>query len=123
MAVGKVRTGVPVAPQTTENAGTDNDDTDPRVLKFNKYARPCIVSWPAGNTSAIKVKVNAGVDATSAIANDFASGGDGPGYFTIAVGAEKDVSFEGIVAVQRVSFVTQNAGDDLDDVSVVGWEP
>ncbi len=32
-----------------------------------------------------------------------------------------DVSCGGQIGVHSVSIVTQNAGDDLDDVSVVGW--
>ncbi len=119
MAVGKVRTGPAVEPQTVENAGTDNDLTDPRVLVFDTYARPCIVTNPGGASAAIQIKVNA------LAANDFDndSDDDGPGYFDLAAGATVDVSLAGIIAVKRVSFVTRNALDALTDVSVVGWQP
>lgn len=117
MSANSVRTGAATEPAVT-NAGTDNSLTDPRVVEFNQYARPCIVTNHCVN-AAIKVKVNA--PASNDFDND--SDDDGAGYFIIAAGAHQDVSQEGRVAVKSVSFITQNASDDLDDVSVVGWLP
>jgi len=116
MGRGVVRAGPAVEPTVT-NDGTDNSQTDPRVVEFDTPTRPVIVSVPATFGASIKVKINA------AAANDFDNDADddGPGYFTVAAGATREVSLDGQVAVQQVSFITQNAGDDLDDVSVVGW--
>jgi hypothetical protein len=102
-----------------ENAGTDNDETDPRVLLFNTDARPVIVSVPAGFNDVVRVKINA--TASNDFDND--SDDDGPGYFTVAAGATVDVSLVGLISILRVSFITTNAGDALTDVGVVGWEP
>lgn len=118
MGRGVVRAGPAVAPTTiTGEEGTDNSKTAPRVMEFNTPTRPVIVSIPSTFNAVVNVKINA------AAANDFDNDADddGPGYFTVAVGATVDVSLEGQVAIEKVSFVTNNAGDDLDDVSVVGW--
>jgi hypothetical protein len=116
MGRGTVRAGPAVEPTET-NAGTDNSQTDPRVVEFKTPTRPILLAVPGAFTSAVRAKINA--PKTNDFDND--SDDDGPGYFTVAPGATKDVSVEGQVAVQKVSFVTQDAGDDLDLVSVVGW--
>lgn len=122
-----VRGGVALDGQAAariETAGTDNSLTAPRVCKFPTYVRPCIISVPAGFTAAIRVKVNPGATAATAAANDFDndSDDDGPGYFVVAAGATQELTFDSRFNVERVSFVTQDAGDDLDDVSLVGWD-
>lgn len=116
MGLGKARAGAATEP-TVETAGTDNDATAPRVVKFTTPAKPVIISVPASFAAAIKVKINA------VAANDYDNDADddGPGYWTVAAGATQELSLNGCVAVERVSFITQNAGDDLDLVSVVGW--
>ena len=116
MGLGKARAGAAVEP-SIETSGTDNDLTAPRVVKFNSSARPVYISIPATFNASIVVKINA------LAANDFDndSDDDGPGYFTVAAGETRDLSERGCVSIERVSFCTQNAGDDLDDVSVVGW--
>jgi len=117
MATNVVRSQSAVAPDLVESAGTDNSATAPRVVLFRNPVRPCIVSVPATFNAAVRVKVNA------VAANDFDNDADddGPGYWTIAVGATEDVSIQGRISISRVSFVTADAADDLDDVSVVGW--
>jgi len=45
------------------------------------------------------------------------------GFVSVPDGETVDLSFCGVVDVKTVSFVTENAGDDLDLVQVVGWEP
>lgn len=117
MGANSVRSGPAVGPDIVIAAGTDNDSTDPKVVGFTVGVRPCLVSVPGTFTSAIRCKMNA------LAANDFDNDGDddGTGYVTIAVGSHEDLSIGGRILVDKVSFVTQNAGDDLDLVSVVGW--
>jgi len=117
-----IRGGSPVNGQDhIETAGTDNDATAPRVVRFSspdpKPVRTCLVHNPTGANAALLVKVNA------LAANDFDgdSDDDGVAYWSVAAGATIDVTLEGRLSVNRVSFVTQNAGDDLDAVVVVGW--
>jgi hypothetical protein len=63
------------------------------------------------------VKLNA-TDAT-----DFGgASSDGAGHFPINDGAAVEVSLGNILSITRVSFITTDAGDDLDDVGVVGWD-
>lgn len=116
MALGRARTGAATEP-TVETAGTDNDLTAPQVVKFDTPAKPVYISVPAGFAASIRVKVNA--DADNDFDND--SDDDGPGYHVVAAGATKELSEQGCLSLERVSFVTQDAGDDLDDVSIVGW--
>jgi hypothetical protein len=66
-----------------------------------------------GNGNAIRVKINS--DDTN-FTTDL-------GYFSINDGFAVDVSLGGLVNVQSVSFITIAGGDDLDNVSVVGWVP
>jgi hypothetical protein len=75
-----------------------------------------------GNGNNIRVKCNAETNGT--VSNDFDndSDDDGPGYFTVADGESIDVSIGGLVAIHSVSAVTLDAGDDLDDIAVAGWE-
>lgn len=116
MGRGTVRAGAAVEP-TVATFGADNNPAGPRRVVFQTPARPVIVSVPATFTASVRVKVNA--VATNDFDND--ADDDGPGYFTVVAGATVDVSLEGCIAVEAVSFITQDAGDDLDDVSVVGW--
>ena len=116
----KYRSGPAGAP-TTVAAGTNGSETDPRIVLFDSYARPCIVMNGTGNGNDIRVKVNAETDGT--VTNDFDndSDDDGPGYFAIADGETCDVSIGGQLAVTGVSFITTDGGDDLDNVAIVGW--
>lgn len=115
----KIRSGPAIPPTATDNAGTDGSLTDPRVVSFSPYVRPCIVMNGTGNGNDILIKIN--VDNTNDFDND--SDDDGPGYYAVADGETVDVSLLGMISVDRVSFVTLDGGDDLDKVAVVGWEP
>jgi hypothetical protein len=96
---------------STVQAGTDNDLDDPRILRFkDKDARPCLVTNLTGGGRHIRVKVNTDTDFDPEA-----------GFFTIPDQRTLDVSVGGLIAVNRVSFVTLNAADDLDDVKVYGW--
>ncbi len=112
----KYQSGPASAPTVVAN-GTDGSETDPRIVLFDSYARPCIVMNGTGNGNDIRVKVNA--EAGNDFDND--SDDDGPGYFAIADGETCDVSIGGQLSVTGVSFITTAGGDDLDNVSVVGW--
>lgn len=115
---------------TEAAAGTDNSQTDPRIITFDPPVRPCIITNHCTN-AAVLVKVNAELNGT--VSNDFDndSDDDGLGHFALppndgAVSLSPswvDLSLGGAVNVHSVSFITTNAGDDLDDVSVVGWAP
>lgn len=61
---------------------------------------------------------------TVMMADDFDgdSDDDGVGHIAIPKGESQDVSMGGMVKIQSVSFVTLHASDDLDTVSIVGWE-
>ena len=99
-------------------AGTDGSAVLPRIVEFDRYARPCTVYNNTGNGNVIRIKINA-TDAT-----DFSgASSDGVGHFPIADGAATEVSMGCKVNVKRVSFVTTAGGDDLDDVEVHGWAP
>ena len=119
--MGRIRTG-PAIQGTQAADGTDGSLTDPRIVLFKPYVRPCIVMNGTGNGNVIRVKVNAELDGT--VTNDFDNDtdDDGPGYITIADGETADASLGGLVAVHSVSFVTTDGGDDLDNVAVVGWD-
>jgi len=111
------RSGTSETPTQTA-AGTDGSAVLPRIFKFNKYARPCIVYNNTGNGNVIRVKINATDD------TDFSGGSsDGIGHFPILDGTATDVSMGGMVNITRVSIVTTAGGDDLDDVEVHGWAP
>jgi hypothetical protein len=123
MGLGQARTGAPAEGTTVAN-GTDNDATDPRIIRFEVPGgpvRPCIVMNGTGNGNVIRVKVNTETDGT--VSNDFDNDADddGIGHITIADGETADASFGGLVSVSSVSFITTAQGDDLDLVTVVGW--
>lgn len=113
--MGKIRVGEATVP-TTISDGADGNVTSPRVLEFPFNTRPVIVHNNTGNTRAILVKLNATNDSDFGGASD-----DGIGHFPINDGAAVEVSMGGILNVHRVSFVTTDAADDLDDVEVHGW--
>lgn len=119
--MGRIRTQAAVEGTTAAN-GTDGSTTDPRIILFSHYVRPCILMNGTGNGNVVRAKVNAETDGT--VSNDFDndSDDDGPGYVTIADGETADLSLGGQLCVHSVSFITTDAGDDLDDVTVVGWE-
>jgi hypothetical protein len=86
-----------------------------------------------GQNDELLVKVNVEVNGT---VSEVFSAATGLGHFvippkiTLADAAKDppegsachvDVSCGGQLFVHSVSFCTTNAGDDLDDVSVVGW--
>lgn len=113
--MGRIRTGKPILP-IVSNLGTDGSQTDPRVVIFDEPARPCIVFNRTGNGNDILVKVNADDD------TDFGGpSSDGPGHFGIGDGCAAEVSFRGILGIERISFTTGSGSDDLDNVKVVGW--
>lgn len=118
--MGRIRTGTSIQ-GTTVASGTDGSTTDPRIVVFDDYVRPCIVMNGTGNGNDVQVKMNAETSAT--VSNDFDndSDDDGPGYVTVADGETVDVSLNGQLCVFSVSFITTDAGDDLDNVAVVGW--
>lgn len=113
--MGKIRVGESITP-TTISPGIDGNLTSPRVVEFDLYARPVIVHNNTGNGNKILVKLNATDD------TDFGGGSDdGIGYFPVNDEAAVEVSLGGILSVKRVSFVTTDGGDDLDNVEVHGW--
>ena len=120
MSAGSVRTGPPRVP-AIEKSGTDGNVTAPRVVTFKGgdsgvAARPCLVHNNTGNGNAILVKINP----TDAI--DFGGASDdGAGHFRICDGDTTDVSLGNVLSIERLSFVTTDSGDDLDNVIVVGW--
>lgn len=119
--MGRIRVGAPV-PGTQEAAGSDDSLTDPRIIIFSNPVRPCIVANGTGNGNNIRVKVNTELNGT--VSNDFDndSDDDGPGHISIIDGETADVSLGNNVSVHSVSIVTLDAADDLDLVTVVGWE-
>lgn len=122
MGRGSVRAGSPVQ-GTTAASGTDNSLTDPRIILFPKPVRPCIIMNGTGNGNNILAKINA--ELTGTVSNDFDndSDDDGPGHLTIIDGESADASIGGALSVNSVSFVTLDASDDLDKVTVIGWAP
>lgn len=126
---GAPNTGTEVA------SGTDNSLTDPRIILFSNPVRPCIVTNHCTNRE-ILVKVNTELNGT--VSETFTAV-NGLGHFVIPPKETKfvadggtdapdggarhvDVSLGGQIAVHSVSFCTTDSSDDLDDVSVVGWE-
>lgn len=121
--MGRVRTGAPVQ-GTQVAAGTDNSLTDPRIIRFDTPVRPCIVANGTGNGNNIRIKVNTEVDRTvDTVTNDFDNDADddGPGHITIIDGESADASIGGTLGVESISIVTLDGADDLDLVTVVGW--
>lgn len=110
-----VRTGAAVSPTIT-TSGTDNSLTAPRLVTFASPVRPCVLQVPLTFGGSVVVKVNAPV--TNDFDND--ADDDGVGYFQVAAGTSQDLSFEGRVSIETVTFAT-TAADDLDAVRVVGW--
>lgn len=130
MGRGSVRAGVPTT-GTTVNDGTDNSLTDPRIIIFDPPVRPCIVlNHNTNERCLIKVNVEP-ADSDGTVTNDFDNDtdDDGSGHMasprTLVTGADAtplvDVSMDGQVAIHSVSIATTNAGDDLDNISVIGW--
>ncbi len=119
--MGRIRVGAPVT-GTQVAAGTDNSLTDPRIILFSKPVRPCIVANGTGNGNNIRIKVNTETDGT--VSNDFDNDADddGPGHITIIDGETADASIGGNLAVHSISVVTLAGADDLDLVTVVGWD-
>ena len=114
--MNEIQGGAPVQPTQT-SAGSDGNITSPRVLEFSTQAWPVILWNNTGNTRAVRVKLNA----TDAL--DFGGGSDdGLGYFAIPDGSSVEVTLRGMLNVKRISFVTTDAADDLDNVEVHGWE-
>lgn len=135
MGRGAVRAGVPTT-GTTAADGTDNSLTLPRIIIFDPPVRPCIVTNHCTN-SELLVKVNTELNGT---VSETYTAANGLGQFVIPPKETKfvadggteapdggarhvDVSCGGQIAVHSVSFCTTHASDDLDDVSVVGWNP
>lgn len=116
--MAEIRAGAAITP-TVSSQGADGSATDPRVFQFETaYARPCIVRNATGNGRAIHVKLNVESD------EDFGgSRDDGGGYFPINDGWAVEVSMRGQLCIERVSVITLDAADDLDDVLVRGWTP
>lgn len=128
----KKRTGAPTT-GTQAAAGADNDLTDPRIITFVRPVSPCIVTHH-GQNDELLVKVN--VELNGTVSETFTQA-NGLGHFVIppkikladasvdppdGSANHVDVSMGGQLAVHSVSFCTTNASDDLDDVSVVGWD-
>lgn len=128
------RSGAPVT-GTTAADGTDNSLVLPRIITFSKPVSPCIVTHHGVNDELL-VKVNTENKSGGTVTETF-SQANGLGHFVIPpkvtfADASKDppegsanyvdVSMGGQLAVESVSFCTTNGSDDLDDVSVVGWE-
>ena len=126
MGRGTVRAGAPTT-GTQAADGTDNDQTAPRILLFDPPVRPCIVTNHCVNEE-VRVKINTELNGT--VSETFTTA-NGLGHFLLSprvatgVGGVHtvDVSCGGQVAVHSVSFTTGNGSDDLDDVSVVGFQP
>lgn len=98
---------------TNTATGTANDDTDPARWTFTSAAHPVLFRNFSGG--ALRVKVNAPND-------DFQSSADtGTGYWSIADGTTHDLSEGGLISVENVSAVSDDAGHDPDDASVVGF--
>ncbi len=135
MGRGTVRAGAPVT-GTEAASGTDNSLVLPRIILFDPPVRPCIVAHH-GTNSELLVKIN--TELTGTVSETF-SAANGLGHFVLPPKETKfvadggtdspdggprhvDVSCGGQVAVHSVSFCTTHASDDLDDVSVVGFQP
>ena len=122
MGRGAVRSGAPSA-GTQAAAGTDGSQLLPRIILFDPPVRPCIVQNGTGNGLDILVKMNTELNGT--VSDDFDNDSDdtGPGYLAVADGESVDASIGGALSIHSISFVTTDAGDDLDSVAVVGWAP
>lgn len=133
MGRGGVRAGAPTS-GTTVNDGTDNDLTDPRIIVFDPPVRPCIVlNHNTNERCLIKVNVEP-PNSDGTVTNDFDNDDDDDGLGHMAAYRTStslpadadhpgtDVSVGGQIAVHSVSLVTTTASDDLDKISVIGWE-
>ncbi len=129
----KTRSGAPTT-GTEAASGTDDSLVLPRIIIFNPPVRPCIVTNHC-LTDEVLVKVNTELNGT--VSETF-SQANGLGHFIIPpkvtlTDASKDppeggprqvdVSLGGQIQIHSVSFCTTDSGDDLDDVSVIGWAP
>jgi hypothetical protein len=130
------RTGAPVS-GTVAAAGTDNSLLLPRIILFDRPCSPVIVTNNCENAEIV-VKVN--VENTGSVSETFAAPKlgqfvippRGKTFYDTADGDATvpadggpcwvDVSLGGQIAVHSVSFCTTNASDDLDDVSVDGFD-
>ena len=130
MGRGSLRAGAPVT-GTTVNDGTDNDLTDPRIIIFDPPVRPCMIRNHNTNERCL-IKVNVEPpDSTGAVTNDFDndSDDDGSGHMVAEVSSVAstgqspgtDASMGGQISVHSISLATTHASDDLDSISVVGW--
>ena len=116
MGANAIRAGAPVG-GTQAADGTDNDLTDPRIILFSKPVSPCVVYNKTGNGNDIIVKIN--TETTGTVAEDFSA--NPFGHFNVKDGESVDASIRRSIAVESISFVTLDGADDLDNVSVVGW--
>lgn len=129
----KKRTGAPATGVVAAD-GTDDSYVLPRIILFARPVSPCIVTNHCLNAEIV-VKVN--VELTGTVSETFVA--PKIGQFIIPpkqenfvadgnVGApthganQVDVSMGGQLAVHSVSFCTTDGSDDLDDVSVEGWD-
>ena len=120
MGRGAVRAGPPIQ-GTVANSGTDGSQTDPRIILFAGVVRPAFIMNATGNGNVIRVKVNTETEGT--VSNDFDNDGDddGWGHFSVCDDGTLDLSVLGGLCIESISYITTDAGDDLDNVSVVGW--
>lgn len=129
----KKRSGAPNS-GTVAATGTDNSLLLPRIITFTRPVSPCIVTNHCTN-SELLVKVN--VELNGTVSETFAAPKLGQFIvppketkFVADGGTEApdggarhvDVSCGGLIAVHSVSFCTTHASDDLDDVSVDGFD-
>ena len=131
--MGRTRVGAPDT-GTQAAAGTDDSLLLPRIILFSKPVRPCIVTNHCTNAE-ILVKVNTELNG---VVSETFSAANGLGHFVIPPKETKfvadggtdapdggarhvDVSLGGLIAVHSVAICTTDASDDLDDVSVVGF--
>lgn len=134
--MAKKRAGAPVT-GTEVASGTDDSLVLPRIITFSKPVSPCIVTHH-GTNDELLVKVNTEINSEGTVTETF-SAANGLGHFVIppkntdfladtgdgpptGSACHVDVSCGGLIAVESVSFCTTHASDDLDDVSVVGWD-
>ncbi len=129
--MAKKRVGAPVS-GTVAASGTDNSLLLPRIIIFTRPCSPVIVTNHNVNEELL-VKVN--VELNGTVSETFAAPKLGqfviPPKVTFADGSKGppeggenwvDVSCGGLIAVHSVSFCTTNASDDLDNVSVDGFD-
>ncbi len=129
----KKRSGAPTS-GTVAASGTDDSLVLPRIILFTRPVSPCIVTNHCTN-SELLVKVNTELNGT--VSETFVAPKLGqfvippketkfttPAATSAPEGGARhvDVSCGGLIAVHSVSFCTTHASDDLDDVSVDGFD-